>query len=124
MGGRGRRERELERRADELLVESIRRHGRGEYPCYTERWMNLLSERECPGVEKLPSPPIAGEFEAIIGGMIVDANLTRRQRMVIRWIARGLSQRQIAEMMGLSESQVCRIKQAALRRMREAGVLS
>ena len=116
-------ERTLERQADELLTGSIRERGRGDYPCYTERWMLLLAERERPGVEDLPAPPVCGEFEAMLGGMVVDADLTRRQRMVIRWVARGISQREIAEMMGLSESQVCRIRQAALQRMRRAGVL-
>ncbi len=113
----------LERQADELLARSIRERGRGEYPCYTERWMRLLAERECPGVEDLAAPPTCGEFEAMLGGMVVDADLTRRQRTVIRWAARGLTLREIAQMMGLSESQVCRIRQAALERMKRAGVL-
>ncbi len=115
--------RKLERQADELLTRSIRERGRGDYPCYSERWMRLLAERERPGVEDLPAPSSCGEFEAMLGGMVVDADLTRRQRMVIRWVARGISQREIAEMLGLSESQVCRIRQTALARMRRAGVL-
>ncbi len=114
--------RALERRADDLLAESIREHGRGEYPCYTERWMNLLSERERPGIDRVPAPHSIGEVEARLGGIVVDADLTRRQRMVIRWLVRGISQRQIAEMLGISESQVCRIKQAAIDRMRRAEV--
>jgi len=116
-------ERRLERQADELLTRSTRERGGGDYPCHTERWMRLLAERERPGVEDLPAPPSCGEFEAMLGGMVVNADLTRRQRMVIRWVARGISQREIAAKMGLSESQVCRIRQAALQRMRRAGVL-
>ncbi|MGD9497880.1 MAG: sigma factor-like helix-turn-helix DNA-binding protein [Armatimonadota bacterium] len=109
----------LERQADALLAQSIRERGRGEYPCFTERWMDLLARRERPGVEELPASS-PGELEAKLGGMVVNAGLTRRQRMVIRWLARGVSQREIAQMLGLSESQVCRIKQAALQRLRRS----
>ena len=84
--------------------------------------MNELSRRERPGVEEMPVPN-RGMLEARLGGMVVNANLTRRQRMVIRWIARGVSQREIAEMLGLSEAQVSRIKHAAIQRMQKAGVL-
>jgi len=123
MDGHDRAEQRLERQADALLSGSIRERGRGDYPCYTERWMRLLAERERAGVEELPARPAGGEFEAMLGRMVVDADLTRRQRMVVRWVARGISQREIARMLGLSESQVCRIRQAAAERMRRAGVL-
>ncbi|MGC9318327.1 MAG: hypothetical protein ACP5KN_09900, partial [Armatimonadota bacterium] len=94
MQGNGERERRLERQADRLIAESIRRHGRGEYPCYQERWMDQLSRRERPGVERVAGSVGPGEIEARLGGMVVDAQLTRRQRMVIRWIVRGISQRE------------------------------
>lgn len=113
-GGR----RELERRSDELVVGS--RDGDEEYPCHTERWMDILARREAPGVERAAAP--GGEIEATLARMVVDANLTRRQRMVIRWVARGVSQREIARMLGLSEAQVSRIKSAAWDRIQRAGV--
>jgi DNA-binding NarL/FixJ family response regulator len=112
---------ELERRSDELLADSVRERGRGEYPCYTRRWMEILGRRECEGIDRVPDA--GGEIEAMLGAMVVNANLTRRQRMVIRWIVRGISQREIAEMMGLSEAQVSRIKHAAFERMRREGVV-
>ena len=111
---------ELERRSDELLLDSKQSGGREEYPCHTERWMDILGRREAPGAERAPAP--GGEVEATLARMVVDANLTRRQRMVIRWITRGHSQREIAEMLGLSEAQISRIKSAALERIRRAGV--
>lgn len=122
MVDRSERERDLERRADELLAESVRRDGRGEYPFYTERWLRELRRRERSGVEYMPARG-GGRLEARLGGMVVDAQLTRRQRQVIRWVVRGISQREIARMLGISESQVCRVKQAAIRRMRDTGVL-
>lgn len=121
MEAQERERRDLERAADELLGASARDHGRGDYPWYSERWMELLGRRERPGVEDLPAPESAGEAHARLARLVVDANLTRRQRMVVRWLARGLSQREIAAMLGLSESQVCRIKQAALDRLRAVG---
>jgi DNA-binding CsgD family transcriptional regulator len=113
-----RERRDLERRSDELLAENGR--GDGEYPCHTERWMEILSYRECPGVEAMPAP--GGEVEARLGAMVVDANLTRRQRTVIRLVTRGLSGREIAAQMGISEAQVSRIRHAALDRIRSGGV--
>ena len=82
------RHNELERRSDELLIDG--EQGRREYPCHTERWMEILGRRERPGIERVPAP--AGEIEAKLAGMVVDAQLTRRQRMVVRWLARGQSQ--------------------------------
>jgi len=113
--------RDLERGADELLNTSAREDGRGDYPWHSERWMELLARRERPGVEELPAPEHAGAAQARLAGLVVDADLTRRQRMVVRWLARGLSQREIAALLGLSESQVCRIKQAAFERVRAVG---
>lgn len=112
--------RDLERAADALLSASAHEDGHGDYPWYSERWLELLARRERPGVEELPAPEGGGAAEARLAGLVVDAGLTRRQRMVIRWLARGLSQREIASLLGLSESQVCRIKQAALKRLRAA----
>lgn len=117
----GKRRREMEERSDELLAQSGRDGGREEYPCHTERWMQILGRRDRPGIERVPAP--GGEFEAKLAGMVVHANLTRRQRMVVRWVMRGVSQREIAEMLGLSESQVSRIRSAALDRLRREGVL-
>ncbi len=113
------RRKKLERRSDELLAENESDCDE-EYPCHTERWMQILARREA----KQDAPPAApgGEIEAALARMVVDANLTRRQRMVIRWIVRGVSQRQIAEMLGVSESQVSRIKSAAWDRLRREGV--
>lgn len=121
MGAHGDERCDLERAADELLSASAREHGRGDYPWYSERWLGLLARRERPGVEELPAPESCGEAQARLAGLVVDANLTRRQRMVVRWLARGLSQREIAAQLGISESQVCRIKQAALGRLRAVG---
>ncbi len=115
----GCRRSELERRSDELLTDDA--DDRAEYPCHTERWMDIVARRESPGVERAPAR--GGEIEARLAGMVVDASLTRRQRMVVRWLARGLSQREIAETLGLSEAQVSRIKSAAFERMRREGVL-
>lgn len=112
------RHNELERRSDELLIDG--EQGRREYPCHTERWMEILGRRERPGIERVPAP--AGEIEAKLAGMVVDAQLTRRQRMVVRWLARGQSQRQIAAMLGISEAQVSRVKSAAFARMRREGL--
>lgn len=115
------REDEMERRSDELINESRRDAGRAEYPCHTERWMDILGRRERPGAERAAAP--GGEIEAKLASMVVDANLSRRQRMVVRLIARGMTQRQIAETLGLSESQVSRIKSAALDRIQREGLL-
>lgn len=112
---------ELERRSDRIINESGRGGARDEYPCHTERWMDILGRRERPGVERAVAP--GGEIEAKLAGMVVDANLSRRQRMVVRLIVRGMTQRQIAETLGLSESQVSRIKSAALDRIRGEGLL-
>lgn len=122
MARHDRSDREYEREADRLIAESIRRSGRGEYPCYQERWMDELARREVPGIERVAAPT-GGQIEARLAGMVVEARLTRRQRLVIRGLLQGRRQREIAGMLGISESQVCRIKQAAVRRMREAGVL-
>lgn len=121
MAAQDRERRDLERAADELLGASARAHGRGDYPWYSERWMDMLGRRERPGVEELPAPQSIGEEHGRLAALVVDANLTRHQRMVIRWLARGLSQREIAALLGLSEAQVCRIKQAALERLRAVG---
>ena len=110
--------RELERRSDGLVVASS--GAAAEYPCHTERWMDILARRERPGVERAAAP--GGEIDAALARMVVDANLTRRQRMVIRSVMRGVSQREIAGMLGLSEAQVSRIKSAAWERIRRAGV--
>ncbi|MFW5866431.1 MAG: sigma factor-like helix-turn-helix DNA-binding protein [Armatimonadota bacterium] len=115
------REREIERSSDALLAECRRDNDAGEYPCHTERWMDILARRERSGVEYAPAP--GGEVEAKLAAMVVSANLTRRQRMVVRWVVRGVAQREIAQMMGLSESQVSRIRSAALERIRREGVL-
>jgi DNA-directed RNA polymerase specialized sigma subunit len=69
----------------------------------------------------MPAPESAGEAHGRLARLVVDADLTRRQRLVIRCLARGRSQREIAALLGLSESQVCRIKQAALARLRAVG---
>ncbi len=84
--------------------------------------MDELARREVPGIERVAAPT-GGQIEARLAGMVVEARLTRRQRLVIRGLLRGRRQREIAGMLGISESQVCRIKQAAVQRMREAGVL-
>lgn len=115
------RRRELERRSDALLAESGQDRSRKEYPCHTERWMDILGRRERPGIEAVPAP--GGEIEAKLAGMVVNANLTRRQRMVIRQVMRGVSQREIAQTLGISESQVSRIRSAALERLRGEGGL-
>jgi len=112
---------EMERCSDELLAESGQDGEREEYPCHTERWMDILSRREGPGVERVAAP--GGEVDAKLTGMVVNANLTRRQRMVVRWVARGASHREIAERLGLSESQVSRIRSTAIERIRREGVL-
>jgi DNA-binding CsgD family transcriptional regulator len=117
----GGRRHELERRSDQLIADSGRDGGAVEYPCHTERWMDILGRREQAGVEGIPSS--GGEVEAKLAALVVDANLTRRQRMVVRWVARGLSGREIARMLGISESQVSRIRSAALDRIRREGVL-
>jgi DNA-binding CsgD family transcriptional regulator len=83
--------------------------------------MDILGRRERPGVERAAAP--GGEIEAKLAGMVVHANLTRRQRQVIRWVVRGISQREIAEMLGISESQVSRIRSAAIERIRREGAL-
>jgi len=114
------RERDLERSSDALLAENGWQDECGEFPCHTERWMDILGRRERPGVERAPAP--GGEIEATLAAMVVNANLTRRQRMVIRWVVRGTSQREIAQMMGLSEAQVSRIRSAALQRIRREGL--
>lgn len=121
MEARYRERRELECAADELLSADAREHGRGDYPWYSERWMELLGRREQPGVDEMPAPESAGAAHGRLARLVVDADLTRRQRLVIRGLARGLSQREIAARLGLSEAQVCRIKQAALARLRAVG---
>ncbi|MFP4248691.1 MAG: sigma factor-like helix-turn-helix DNA-binding protein [Armatimonadota bacterium] len=115
------RQNELERQSDALITASGDGGGRKEYPCHTERWMDILARREQPGAERAEAP--GGEIEAKLAGIVVNANLTRRQRMVIRWVARGVSQREIAGMLGLSEAQVSRIRSAALDRIRREGAL-
>lgn len=115
-----RRHAELERRSDRLLAGSIRERGRGAYPCFTERWLEILGGRERGDVERLPGA--GGEIEAMLGAIVVDAKLTRRQRTVVRYVARGISQREIAHMMGISEAQVSRIRSAALERLRREGL--
>lgn len=110
---------ELERRADTLLTEHAQ--GAAEYPCHTERWMDILSRREAPGADLASAS--GGEVEARLARLVVNATLTRRQRVVVRGLAHGLSQREIAAKLGISEAQVSRIKAGALRRMRSEGVL-
>ncbi|HCA47696.1 MAG TPA: hypothetical protein DEP45_10185 [Armatimonadetes bacterium] len=109
----------LERQADTLLAEHAQRSP--EYPCYTERWMDILARRDAPGADLAPDH--GGEVEGRLAAMVVNAALTRRQRTVVRGLARGLSQREIAVKLGLSEAQVSRIKAGALQRIRSEGVL-
>lgn len=110
--------------ADELLRRSTEERGRGQYPFYTQRRMEELSSREQEWRDELE--PMPGPGEALDEGAgtlaraVVDAQLTRRQRMVIRWLAQGLSQRRIAEMLGVSEASVTRLKQSAFEEMRRA----
>ncbi len=106
----------LERQADELLLASAREAGRGAYPFYTQRWMETLAAREEPGVEELPAPE--KDDAPLLARLVVEANLTRRQRQVIRLIAAGLRQYEVARRLGISEPQVSRLKGAALREMR------
>ncbi len=109
----------LEIEAEQLLLASDR--GRAEYPFYTQRWMEELSARELPVLETLASDqPSPASDQAIIARLIVDAQLTRKQRMVIRLMQRGFAQKQIAEMVGTSGAGVTRLKQAALAAMRAA----
>lgn len=110
--------------SDQLLVASARDRGRGNYPFYTERWMGDLSDREeaydgamVAGQRKPPGPG-EGNSAGCTARVVVDAQLTRRQRTVVRWLAQGLSQGQIAEMLGVSEASVTRLKQAAFDQMR------
>ena len=110
---------ELERHADALLTEHAQ--GAAEYPCHTERWMDILSRREAPGADLAPAS--VGEIEARLARLVVNATLTRRQRMVVRGLVSGLSQREIAAKLDISEAQVSRIKSGALQRMRSEGVL-
>jgi len=94
--------------------------GRGEYWFYTQRWMEMLSAREQGGVEELPGPPMLGHENslALLAWLVVGANLTRRQRQVIRLLASGMRQCEIAMHLGISQTQVSRLKHAALRNMR------
>jgi len=109
----------LERRADELLLTSAREAGRGDYPFHTQRWMDLLAAREGAGVEHLPAPPPEPvEHCALLARVLADADLTRRQRQVIRLLAAGLRQAEIAARLSISQAQVSRLKQAAIRAMR------
>lgn len=110
--------------ADRLLRASRHQCGRGDYPFYSERRMAALSAREQQWRDDLH--PVAGmdgapaKDRALLARLVVDAQLTRRQRLVVRWLAQGLSQRQMAEMLGVSEATVCRLKQSALEQMRRA----
>ena len=112
----------VELEAEQLLTASVRERGRGEYPFYTERWMNLVSEREAALDEHVPADegPAEDTGAAALARLVVDAQLTRRQRMVVRWLLQGLSQQQIAEMLGVSEASVTRLKQSAFERIRRA----
>jgi len=112
----------LERQADQLLLASARQRGRGMYPFYTQRWMEILATREDPGVEELPAPPMPEDDSSpLLARLVVDAKLTKRQRQVIRLMAQGLRQCEIAGRLGISEAQVSRLKRAALREMRQLG---
>ncbi|HUS79933.1 MAG TPA: LuxR C-terminal-related transcriptional regulator [Armatimonadota bacterium] len=119
----------LENQADRLLIASAREQGRGEYPFYTQRWIEIVGEHEHPAGDRAEGWPdevrtacASGgddpESRATLARLVVDAQLTRKQRTVIRWLQLGLSQTQIAEMLGLSEASVTRLKQAALEQMR------
>ncbi len=113
----------LEIQADQLLGASAQDDGRGDYPFYTQRWMELLSARERPVDDRLSAtPPTTSEpgDRALVARLVVDGQLTRAQRTVIRWMQLGRSQRQIAEAMGVSEPTISRLKQTALARMRTA----
>ena len=112
----------LERQADQLLLASARQTGRGVYPFYTQRWMEILAAREDPGVEELPAPSVPEDDSSpLLARLVVDAKLTKRQRQVIRLMAQGLRQCEIAGRLGISEAQVSRLKCAALREMRQLG---
>ncbi len=109
----------LEIAAEQLLLDSS--GDQGEYPFYTQRWIEELSARELPVLETLASSgPSPASDQAIIARLIVDAQLTRNQRVVIRLMQRGIEQREIAEALGISEAGVTRLKQAALAAMRAA----
>ena len=109
----------LEIEAEQLLRENA--SDQREYPFYTQRWIEELSAQELPVLETLagdePSPT---SDQAIIARLVIDAQLTRKQRTVIRLMQRGVEQQQIAEALGISEASVTRLKQAALVAMRAA----
>lgn len=109
----------LEIEAEQLLLDND--SDQDEYPFYTQRWIEELSARELPVLGTLASArPSPASDQAIIARLIVDAQLTRRQRIVIRLMQRGIEQQQIAEMLGTSNAGVTRLKQAALAAMRAA----
>ena len=109
----------LEIEAEQLLLDNSSL--RDEYPFYTQRWIEELSARELPVLETLASAgPSPTSDQAIIARLIVDAQLTRKQRTVIRLMQRGVEQQQIAEILGVSDAGVTRLKQAALAGMRVA----
>lgn len=109
----------LEIEAEQLLLDDS--GDQDEYPFYTQRWIEELSARELPVLEALVSNrPSPVSDQAIIARLIVDAQLTRKQRVVIRLMQRGLEQQQIAEILGVSDAGVTRLKHAALTQMRAA----
>ena len=109
----------LEITAEQLLLDNS--GDQDEYPFYTQRWIEELSARELPVLETLASDgPSPASDQAIIARLIVDAQLTRKQRAVIRLMQRGIEQQQIAEILGTSGVGVTRLKQAALIAMRAA----
>ena len=109
----------LEIEAEQLLLDNA--NDQDEYPFYTQRWMEKLSARERPVLQTLASNrPSPASDQAIIARLIVDAQLTRKQRTVIRLMQRGIEQQRIAEMLGVSDAGVTRLKQAALAEMRAA----
>ena len=105
---------ELEEMADILLRDSIQALGRGDYPWYSEAWVNQLSERDTMW------PPAFAEapdfLPSVCLRLLAQTGMSKEARAALRLSIHGYTVREIAKQLSISPS-------TAWRRVREATAL-
>lgn len=111
----------LETEATRLLVDSLSRLGRGEYPFYTDNYLRRMAERDRrtgneSQVAQPPEPPRPGSV--MIWKLARRARLNMTETDVVALSMEGKRPREIAELLDLSPTRVRSLLQRAISLMR------
>lgn len=112
----------LEAEATRLLVESLSRLGRGDYPFYTDSYLRRMSERDRrtgneSQVADPPAPPRPGSV--VVWQLARRARLNMTEMDVVALSIEGKRPREIGELLQLSPARVRTLLQRAIGLMRD-----